>query len=66
MNEKLFYFVLSLAMITNAVWIIDKIHLANQLEKETLILLQKNNEEFDKIVDLMNSIQTRIETLENK
>lgn len=66
MNEKLFYVVLSLAMITNAVWIGQKIYFAKQKETEQILLIQKTNQEVDKILEIMDSIKHKIETLENK
>lgn len=66
MNEKLFYFILTLAMITNAVWIIGKIHKANLQEKENIALIQKIDQQVDDIHKLMDGIKTRIEILENK
>ena len=53
-------------MITNAVWIGQKIYSAKQKETEQLLLSQKTNQEVDKILEIMDSIKHKIETLENK
>ena len=66
MNEKLFYLILSLAMITNMIWVSQKIYFSKQKETEQLLLIQKTNQEVDKILEIMDSIKHKIETLEIK